>query len=60
LADVQRLMIERMLLPFAFFAKHTEDRRQVYDHCFKEGGRGKSLDARTSDMDSALRGVSRL
>jgi len=50
LTQVQRLMIERMLLPFAFFAKHTEDRGAVYADCFQEGGRGKALDAQISAL----------
>lgn len=50
LTQVQRLMIERMLLPFAFFAKHTEDRGAVYADCFKEGGRGKELDTQISAL----------
>ena len=50
LSDVQKLMLERMLLPFDFFAKHTEDRDQVYRDCFQDGERGKQLDARIADM----------
>jgi hypothetical protein len=50
LSEVQRRMLERMLLPFAFFAKHTEDRSAVYADCFKEGGRGKALDASISTL----------
>lgn len=50
LSQVQELMIERMLLPFAFFAKHTEDRGAVYADCFLEGGMGKRLDARISAL----------
>lgn len=50
LSEVQRLMLERMLLPFAFFAKHTEDRDAVYADCFKESGRGKALDAQISAL----------
>jgi hypothetical protein len=50
LSDVQKLMVERMLLPFDFFAKHTEDRRQVYLDCFQDGGRGKQLDAQIADL----------
>jgi hypothetical protein len=50
IAPVQRLMIERMLLPFAFFCKYTDDRGAVYADCFDEGGRGKALDARISDL----------
>jgi hypothetical protein len=36
LTDVQRLMLERLLLPFVFFAKHSEDRQEVYQACFQE------------------------
>jgi hypothetical protein len=50
LTQVQRLMIERMLLPFAFFGKHTEDRGTVFADCFKEDGRGKALDAQISAL----------
>jgi hypothetical protein len=50
LTDVQRLMIERMLLPFAFFGKRTEDRDTVFADCFKEGRRGKALDAKISAL----------
>ena len=50
LAEVQRLMIERVLLPFAFFCKHTEDRGKVFADCFAEGGRGKQLDALISAL----------
>jgi len=50
LSQVQELMLERMLLPFAFFAKHTEDHHAVYVDCFEEGGMGKQLDARISAL----------
>ena len=50
LTEVQRLMIERMLLPFPFFAKHTEDRDAVFADCFREGGHGKELDAQISAL----------
>jgi hypothetical protein len=47
---VQRLIIERMLLPFEFFAKRTEDPLPVLADCFVEGGRGKTLDAQISAL----------
>ena len=50
ISQVQRLMIERMLLPFAFFAKHTKDRDAVFADCFKKGGHGKALDARIAAL----------
>jgi hypothetical protein len=48
LTDVQSLMLERMLLPFAYFAKHNPDRDAVYHQCFDTGKAGKALDARIS------------
>jgi hypothetical protein len=50
LTEIQELMLERMLLPFEFFAKHTEDREAAFADCFKEGGRGPQLDARISAL----------
>ena len=50
LSEVQQLMLERILLPFAFFAKHEEDRQAVFENCFLEGGSGKALDARISTL----------
>ncbi len=42
--DLQKLMMERMLLPFEFFAKHNEDRGTVDKNCYQEGGQGMELD----------------
>jgi hypothetical protein len=50
LTELQRLMLERVLLPFAVFGKHTEDRGAVFADCFEEGGRGKALDAEISAL----------
>ena len=50
LTDVQKLMLERMLLPFEKFAGHSEDHRAVFEDCFTDGGRGKALDARISAL----------
>ncbi len=45
LKEVQRLMLQRMLLPFEYFAKHNPDHEKVLHACFDEGNLGKSLDA---------------
>lgn len=50
LMDVQKRMLERMLLPFEYFAGRNPDHEQVYADCFKEGGRGKQLDAQISAL----------
>lgn len=50
LTEIQRLMLSRMLLPFQFFAKHNEDRDEVFHECFAEGKAGKALDAELSAL----------
>lgn len=50
LTEIQRLMLERMLLPFPFFAKRTEDRGRVFADCFGGDGRGKALDTEISAL----------
>jgi hypothetical protein len=50
LTDVQRLLIERMLLPFEFFAKHNEDPATVHHTCFDEGQAGKQLDEQVATL----------
>ena len=50
LRPLQRLLLERMLLPFAFFTKRNPDRNEVYVDCFKPGGQGKILDAEISAL----------
>lgn len=49
LNQVQKLMLQRALLPFAFFAKHDE-RQAVYEDCFKPGGQGQALDAQIATL----------
>jgi len=44
LTDVKRLMLGRVLLPFDFLTKRTENREAAYRDCFEPGGRGESLD----------------
>jgi hypothetical protein len=50
LTEIQRLLIQRILLPFAFFAKHNEDRDAVFQACFDEGKPGKQLDAQIAAL----------
>ena len=44
LTDVKRLMLGRVLLPFDFLTKRTEDHEAVHKDCFEPGGRGEALD----------------
>jgi hypothetical protein len=44
LTPVQKLMLERMLLPFEFFSGRNEDYAAVNKNCFEEGGRGPQID----------------
>ena len=50
LSELQRLMIERMLLPFEFFAKRSDDYEQVNADCFGPDGRGAELDRRIAEL----------
>jgi hypothetical protein len=45
LSKLQRLLLERMLLPFEFFARRNSDPAAVSRGCFEKGGRGALLDA---------------
>lgn len=56
LTEVQKLMMERMLLPFEFFTKRNPHYEAVNRACFEEGGRGAELDAEIS----ALAGLPRI
>jgi hypothetical protein len=47
---LQRLMMERMLLPFEFFTGRNKDRKTIHGDCFEEGGRGSQIDAKISEM----------
>lgn len=44
LTMTQKLLMERMLLPFEFFTWRNRDYEGVNKNCFKEGGRGRKLD----------------
>ena len=50
LTPVQRLMLERTLLPFEFFTKRNKDDAAVSRDCFEAGGRGEQLDAEISRL----------
>ena len=50
LSQVQRLMIERMLLPFEWFTARNADYNHVNHNCFEEGGRGFRLDSEISKL----------
>jgi len=62
LAELKRLMLQRMLLPFEFFVKlplsipkdwSEEDYKtyhEAYENCFGENGRGAQLDSRISEI----------
>ena len=45
LTTMQRLMLERALLPFEYLAKHVTEREPVHAKCFLPDGRGEELDA---------------
>lgn len=62
LSDLQKLLVERMLLPFEFFleASHADpefDRpcivelgEAVMEKCFEDGGRGSQIDAQIEEL----------
>ena len=50
LTKLQKLMMDRMLLPFDFFTGHIQDYDTVNENCFEEGGRGVRLDAEISAL----------
>ena len=50
LADLKKLMLERMLLPFDYFTKRRSDYAAGERDCFGEGGRGEQLDIRIAQL----------
>jgi hypothetical protein len=50
LSRVQRLLLERMLLPFEFLTKRNEDYATVNHNCFEEGGRGPEIDREVAEL----------
>ena len=48
LTDLQRLMFDRLLLPFEFLTKRTDDREAVDKNCFEPGGHGAAIDDKIS------------
>ncbi len=51
-SELQKLMLERILLPFEFFTKHSDDVEKVDKNCYQEGGRGSELDNKISKLAS--------
>jgi hypothetical protein len=50
LSDTQRLMMDRLLLPFEFLAKRTEDHQVVNANCVEPGGQGEAIDKLISEV----------
>jgi hypothetical protein len=50
LTKLQKLMMERMLLPFEYFTGRKPDYEVVNRNCFEEGGRGVQIDAEISAL----------
>lgn len=50
LTDIQRLLLQRILLPFEFFTGRNTDHGAVNRNCFEEGGRGFQLDEAISKL----------
>jgi hypothetical protein len=50
LSEIQRLMLQRMLLPFEFFSGRNTDYGVVNHNCFEDGGRGPQLDGAISEL----------
>ena len=48
--ELQKLMMQRVLLPFEFFAKHSDEVEKVDKNCYREGGRGFELDNEISKI----------
>jgi len=49
-SKLQRLLMRRMLLPFAYFTKSKEDVYAISSDCFEEGGEGFKLDKQISEL----------
>jgi hypothetical protein len=50
LTQVQRLLLERMLLMFDYLTRRNPDCEMVLQDCFREGGRGEKLDAQIAEL----------
>ncbi len=50
LTQVQKLLMERLLLMFDFLTKRNEDCEAVLQDCFREGGRGEKLDSQIAEL----------
>jgi hypothetical protein len=50
LKEIQKLMLERMLLPFDYFTKRRTDYAAGDNDCFRVGGRGEKLDEQIAKL----------
>jgi len=50
LSEAQQLMLARMLVPFAYFAKRNDNVHELWKALQDEGGPAKTLDASISDL----------
>jgi len=50
ISELQKLMLERILLPFDFLTKWNEDHQAVHEICFGESGKGAELDEKISNQ----------
>jgi hypothetical protein len=48
--EIQKLMLERLLLPFDYFTKRRSDYEAGERDCFGDGGRGAQLDDRIAQL----------
>lgn len=50
LAEIQSLMLQRMLLPFEYLTQRSRDYAAGEQDCYGEGGRGQQLDAHIAQL----------
>lgn len=50
MTEVQKLLIERLLLMFNFLTRRNQDCEAVLRECFGEGGQGEKLDAQIAEL----------
>jgi len=50
LSNLQKLMLERLLLPFEFLTGRTLDYKRVNSNCFETGGKGELIDKKISSI----------
>ena len=50
LTDLQKLMLDRLLLPFEFLTNRTDDHQTVNKNCFELGGQGAEIDSQIAKI----------